>query len=75
VSFATITLCVASQRMFIVVVDFIIDSVWKLFDTPPYSNDFGGWNIHISLILSHEVKSAWNYSSTTPICFHSVLHN
>jgi hypothetical protein len=33
VSFAAITLCVASQRVFIVV-DFVIDSVRKLLDTP-----------------------------------------
>jgi hypothetical protein len=36
VSFAVITLCVASQRVFIVVVYFIIDSVRKLLDTPSY---------------------------------------
>jgi hypothetical protein len=37
VSFAAITLCVASQRAFIVVsVYFVIDSVRKLLDTPPY---------------------------------------
>jgi hypothetical protein len=37
VSFAAITLCVASERVFIVVsVYFVIDSVRKLFDTPPY---------------------------------------
>jgi hypothetical protein len=36
VSFAAITLCVASQRVFVVVVDFIIDSVRKLLDIPPY---------------------------------------
>jgi hypothetical protein len=37
VSFATITLCVASQRVFIVVsVYFVIDSVRKLLDTPSY---------------------------------------
>jgi uncharacterized protein HemY len=44
VSFAAITLCVASQRVFIVVVVvvvvvvvyFVIDSVRKLLDTPPY---------------------------------------
>jgi hypothetical protein len=35
VSFAAITLCVASQRVF--VVDFVIDSVRKLLDTPSYS--------------------------------------
>jgi hypothetical protein len=36
VSFAAITLCVASQRVFVVVVDFVIDSVLKLLDTPSY---------------------------------------
>jgi hypothetical protein len=37
VSFTTITLCVASQRIFIVVsVYFVIDLVWKLLDTPSY---------------------------------------
>jgi hypothetical protein len=41
VSFAAITLCVASQRVFtvvvvVVVVYFLIDSVWKLLDTPSY---------------------------------------
>jgi hypothetical protein len=37
VSFAAITLCVASERVFIVVVYFVIDSVRKLSDTPSYS--------------------------------------
>jgi hypothetical protein len=37
VSFAAITPCVASQRVFIVVnIYFVIDSVRKLLDTPPY---------------------------------------
>jgi hypothetical protein len=41
VSFATITLRVASQRVFIVVsVYFVIDSVRKLLDTPSYLNSF-----------------------------------
>jgi hypothetical protein len=55
VSVATITLCVISQRLFIVVVVyFVIDSVRKLLDTPSYSllqmlykaSDFGRilWN-------------------------------
>jgi hypothetical protein len=35
VSFAVITLCVASQRVFIVV-SFVIDSVRKLLDTLSY---------------------------------------
>jgi hypothetical protein len=39
VSFAAITLCVASQRVFIVVY-FVIDSVRKLLDTPSYSPRF-----------------------------------
>jgi hypothetical protein len=33
VSFTAITLCVASQRVFIVIVYFHIDSVWKVLDT------------------------------------------
>jgi hypothetical protein len=37
VSFAAITLCVASQRVFIVAVYYVIDSVRKLLDTPSYS--------------------------------------
>jgi len=38
VNFAAITLCVASQRVFVVVVvvDFVIDSVRKRLDTPSY---------------------------------------
>jgi hypothetical protein len=39
VSFAAITLCVAFQRVFIVVsVYFLIDSVRKLLDTPSFVN-------------------------------------
>jgi hypothetical protein len=44
VSFAAITLCVASQRVFITVVYFVIDSVRKLLDIPSYqaaSNKYG----------------------------------
>jgi hypothetical protein len=37
VSFAAITHCVASQRAFIVVVYFVIDSVRKLLDIPSYN--------------------------------------
>jgi hypothetical protein len=38
-SFATITICVASQRVFIVVdVYFVIDSVRKRLDTPSYGS-------------------------------------
>jgi hypothetical protein len=35
VSFAAVTFCVASQRVFIVVVYFVNDSVRKLLDTSP----------------------------------------
>jgi len=38
VSSATITLCVACQVF--IVVCFIIDSVWKLFDTPCLLNNW-----------------------------------
>jgi hypothetical protein len=34
VSFAAIIICIASQRVFIVVVYFVIDSVRNLLDTP-----------------------------------------
>jgi hypothetical protein len=46
VSFAAITLCVASQRVFIVAVYFVIDSVRKLLVTPSYTTEsegFGGY--------------------------------
>jgi hypothetical protein len=39
VSFVAITLCVASQRVFIIVVCFVIESVRKLLDTPSYMDD------------------------------------
>jgi hypothetical protein len=43
VCFAAITLCVASQRVFIVVgaIYFVIDSVRKLLDIPLYSYWYG----------------------------------
>jgi hypothetical protein len=60
VSFAAITLCVASQRRFIVVsVYFVIDSVRKLLDTPPYSS-------------THSLTSALDggeWSASSPGCF------
>jgi hypothetical protein len=50
VSFAAITLRVASQRVFIVVLSvyFVIDSVRKLLDTPSYYRDsnFRQWPDH-----------------------------
>jgi hypothetical protein len=38
VSYAAITLCVASHRVFVVDVYFVIDSVRKLLDTPSYAS-------------------------------------
>jgi hypothetical protein len=40
VSFAAITLYVASQRAFIIIVYFVIDSVRKLLDTPSYIGSY-----------------------------------
>jgi hypothetical protein len=36
VSFVAITLCIASQQVFFVVVDFVMESVRKLLDTHSY---------------------------------------
>jgi uncharacterized membrane protein len=44
VKFAAITLCVASQRVFIVVY-FVIDSVRKLLVTPSYNDKVSGSNL------------------------------
>jgi hypothetical protein len=47
VSFAAITLCVASQRVYIVVsVNFVIASVRKLLDTPLYIYASSGIRTH-----------------------------
>jgi hypothetical protein len=48
VTFATITLCVASQRVFIVVVYFVIASVRKLLDTHSYL-----WTISYRILYMH----------------------
>jgi hypothetical protein len=54
VSFAAITLCVASQRVFIfVVVYFVIDSVRKLLDTSSYV--FTAWYLIKQETLHHIV--------------------
>jgi hypothetical protein len=52
VSFAAITLCVASQRVFIVVY-FFTDSVRTLLNTPSYTNfSFPPWLLHLAPISS-----------------------
>jgi hypothetical protein len=55
VSFAAISLCIASQRVF--VVDFIIDSVRKLLDTPSYFK-----------ILSHDLPAGTDAPYKTARC-------
>jgi hypothetical protein len=40
VSFAAITLCVASQRVFIVLVYFVMTQFGNFLDTPSYTLDF-----------------------------------
>jgi hypothetical protein len=57
VSFATINLCVASQRVFIVAVYFVIDSVRKLLDTPTY----------ISLGLRMNLTASWKLVQITKL--------
>jgi hypothetical protein len=56
VCFAAITLCVASQRVFIFVcVYFVIDSVWKLLVTP--SNNDELQNVYSSPGILRVIKS------------------
>jgi hypothetical protein len=57
VSFAAITLCVASQRVFIVVVVyFVIDSVRKLLDTHSYEV------VNIYIKYSLNLTNIWSYN-------------
>jgi hypothetical protein len=52
VSFATITLCIASQRVFIFYKRiFLYDSVRKLLDTPSYSDNYLDAAVLIRFIL------------------------
>jgi hypothetical protein len=53
VSFAAITLCVASQRVFVISVYFVTDSVRKLLDTPSYVADRN----HILVMISGPLYS------------------
>jgi hypothetical protein len=55
--FTAITLCVVSQRVFIVAVCFVIDSVRKLLDTPSYACNFVN-KCALSLKYMYEV-SCW----------------
>jgi hypothetical protein len=59
VSIAAITLCVASQRVFIFVVYFVIDSVRKLLDTPLYLS----YSTHLKSFPYVHVKSEFVLST------------
>jgi hypothetical protein len=68
VSFTVITLCVASQRVFVVVVVvyFVIDTVRKILDTPSYMyfevkqlNPFKYTIYNHSLTSEHILSSCW----------------
>jgi hypothetical protein len=52
VSFAAVTLCVASQRVFIVVISFVIDSVREFLDTHSYNV-----NLPLCSITHHAMKT------------------
>jgi hypothetical protein len=58
VSFGTITLCVASQRVLIVVVYFVIDSVRKLLDTHSYAAP----GLTITLLSVRTNRTGLNFS-------------
>jgi hypothetical protein len=71
VSFAAITLCVASQRGFIVVsVYFVIDSVRKLLDTP---SSVTGEQSRSSTVLRHDVVEGVRSVETFTVSTHLVL--
>jgi hypothetical protein len=59
VSFAAITLCVASQRVFIVVVYFVIDSVRKHLDTASYVAATGAFPV-IAFTWTETRVQRWN---------------
>jgi hypothetical protein len=64
VSFAAITLCVASLRVFIAVVYFVIDSVRKLLDIPLYEESSRWHKIGIVIIGFIFLKSFGFYAHT-----------
>jgi hypothetical protein len=64
VSFTAIILCVASQRVFIVVVYFVIDSVRKLLDTPSYCPHGVIWLVRWNVGRSQEPSGLRQWYST-----------
>jgi hypothetical protein len=72
VSFAAITLCVASQRVFIVaVVYFVIDSVRKFLDTHSYVTV----QQPQERSYSYTVQERYGHRTGVVICFLSVSSN
>jgi hypothetical protein len=63
VSFTTITFCVASQRVFIVVVYFVIDSVRKLLDKLSYTADSNDLS---HMLVYYKCKACINYPADKP---------
>jgi hypothetical protein len=75
VSFAAITLCVASQRVFVVVVYFVIDSVRKLFDTSSYISEASGCPQTLEVSLPYgwteqwrQLGAVWLWNASIPDC-------
>jgi hypothetical protein len=70
VSFATITRCVASQQVFIVVIYFIINSVQNLLDTPLYLLTVKNQtNVHMIFLTGNSLRNKtvkYSHSHRTP---------
>jgi len=63
-SFAAITLCVASRRVFIVIVYFVYDSVRKLLDTTSYDVNYTSFASHLQQFTNSVYQSlSWNADS------------
>jgi hypothetical protein len=61
VSFAATTLCVASQRLFVVVVYFVINSVRTLLDTPSYVCMYVCMYVSVCTYLICEFFYSWQH--------------
>jgi hypothetical protein len=73
VSFATITLCVASQQVFIVVVSFVINSVWKHLDTPLYSTKSPASESQF-LRMTSSIEQSFSWEATTWLASQKISH-
>jgi hypothetical protein len=71
VNFAAITLCVASQQVFIiviVVVYFIIDSVRKLLGTPSYTSEYPPFALTIDQHLPIPIAAHYFSFNASSLC-------